>query len=587
MIDTLTSLAFSVNSSKGVYALLLGSGLSTPAGIPTGWDITLDLIRKSAAANNEDCGDDPASWFKGKTGRDADYSELLDLLAKTPADRANLLAGYFEPTDEDIANGLKAPTPAHQAIARLVSKGYVRVIVTTNFDRLIERALETHGISPAVVSTADGARGALPLAHARCTVVKVHGDYRDTRIKNTLAELESYEPEMDALLDRIFDEYGLVVCGWSAKWDKALCRAVLRSPNHRFTTYWSRRGILTSDASVLVTQRRAVELEIVSADAFFSGLETKIDAIERYSEPHPMSAKLAVASLKKFIVDERNRIQLYDLVSAETERAYAAFSQLPLGNYTVTIDQVFERMKIYENSVATLVSLFGHAGFWSEALHQSLWDGCISRIADVPRSGVANTELLKLRMYPTCLLFYSIGIGAVARQNYKLLNHLSRNTAVRQDGEDRPLNRVHPWYVLDLVSVARRLPGYENKLTPVNDRIRDVLREPLREYLPSDTGYDDIFDRFEYLVALVQFDIGMGQNTTLPEGSPIWGPPGRFGWRNRETKPVEDRILEEANKDGERCPIIQQGLFSSMARFRAVEKAYRDNVLAPTRRGWY
>src|SRR5216683_1795166 len=100
MIDSLTSLAFSVQSSKGVYALLLGSGLSTAAGIPTGWDVTLDLIKKSAAANNEDCGADPEQWFKNKTGRDADYSDLLDLLAKTPADRASLLSGYFEPTPE-------------------------------------------------------------------------------------------------------------------------------------------------------------------------------------------------------------------------------------------------------------------------------------------------------------------------------------------------------------------------------------------------------------------------------------------------------------------------------------------------------
>jgi len=107
------------------------------------------------------------------------------------------------------------------------------VIVTTNFDRLIERALESEGISPTVISTSDSARGALPFAHARCTVIKVHGDYRDTRIKNTATELENYEPEMDALLDRILDEYGLIVCGWSAKWDKALCRAVLRCPNRR------------------------------------------------------------------------------------------------------------------------------------------------------------------------------------------------------------------------------------------------------------------------------------------------------------------------------------------------------------------
>lgn len=34
------------------------------------------------------------------------------------------------------------PTVAHKAIANLVKHGFIKVIVTTNFDRLLERALE-------------------------------------------------------------------------------------------------------------------------------------------------------------------------------------------------------------------------------------------------------------------------------------------------------------------------------------------------------------------------------------------------------------------------------------------------------------
>src|SRR5437879_2506745 len=55
MIDPLVSLAFSVHSSKGAYALLLGSGVSRAAGIPTGWEVVLDLIRKVAKLEGEDC----------------------------------------------------------------------------------------------------------------------------------------------------------------------------------------------------------------------------------------------------------------------------------------------------------------------------------------------------------------------------------------------------------------------------------------------------------------------------------------------------------------------------------------------------
>ena len=36
----------------------------------------------------------------------------------------------------------------------------------------------------------------LPLVHQRCCVVKLHGDYLDTRIKNTPEELAAYDPEL-------------------------------------------------------------------------------------------------------------------------------------------------------------------------------------------------------------------------------------------------------------------------------------------------------------------------------------------------------------------------------------------------------
>lgn len=64
MIDPLTALAFTVSENKRVFALLLGSGLSRAAGIPTGWEITLDLIREVAAATEEPDQPDCESWYE-------------------------------------------------------------------------------------------------------------------------------------------------------------------------------------------------------------------------------------------------------------------------------------------------------------------------------------------------------------------------------------------------------------------------------------------------------------------------------------------------------------------------------------------
>jgi NAD-dependent SIR2 family protein deacetylase len=142
-IDPNELLALSVHDRPGVYALLLGSGVSRSAGIPTGWEIVVDLLRKLAALQNLSVASDVelVDWYRQKYDQEPEYSTLLDAIARRPEERQQLLRPYFEPNDDEREQGLKQPTVAHRAIAQLAARGLVRVIVTTNFDRLIETAL--------------------------------------------------------------------------------------------------------------------------------------------------------------------------------------------------------------------------------------------------------------------------------------------------------------------------------------------------------------------------------------------------------------------------------------------------------------
>jgi NAD-dependent SIR2 family protein deacetylase len=193
--DPHIQLAFSVYENKGVFALLVGSGLSRAAGIPTGWEITLDLIRRVALAQGVDEQPDWAGWYRQKVGQEPNYSALLEELASSPDERRSILHSYIEPTEEDRAEGRKVPTAAHYAVADLVRSGYVRVIVSTNFDRLTENALRERGIEPTVVASSDALLGAEPMTHSTCYILKLHGDYKDARILNTDAELTEYPPQ--------------------------------------------------------------------------------------------------------------------------------------------------------------------------------------------------------------------------------------------------------------------------------------------------------------------------------------------------------------------------------------------------------
>jgi NAD-dependent SIR2 family protein deacetylase len=84
------------------------------------------------------------------------------------------LREYFDPPP--AAGGPIRPTEGHRALAALCVAGRVRVIMTTNFDRLLERALADAGVAPQVIATAEDLNGMTPLVHAAATVIKVNGD---------------------------------------------------------------------------------------------------------------------------------------------------------------------------------------------------------------------------------------------------------------------------------------------------------------------------------------------------------------------------------------------------------------------------
>ena len=119
MIDPIQSLAFSIQANPGVYAVLVGSGVSRAANVLTGWGITVDLIHQLMLLDKEENDLDPISWYQQKFDKEPDYSDLLDALAKTPAERQQLLRPYFEPDDAEHEEGAKEPTVAHPRHCRI------------------------------------------------------------------------------------------------------------------------------------------------------------------------------------------------------------------------------------------------------------------------------------------------------------------------------------------------------------------------------------------------------------------------------------------------------------------------------------
>lgn len=562
LIDPIHSLAFSIQSNRGVYAVLLGSGISRSARIPTGWDITLDLVRKLASVSGQDCDPSPEKWYRDNFGKAPDYSELLDSLAKTPAERQQLLRVYWEATTEEREEGAKQPTKAHRAIADLVAQGFIKVIITTNFDRLMETSLAENGIAPTVLSTPDQVHGALPLIHTRCCIFKVHGDYLDTRIRNIPEELDSYPEEFDSLLDRIFDEFGLIVCGWSADWDMALRRAITRAPSRRFATYWAVRGEPSETAAKLIEHRAAQIVSIKDADTFFSTVQQHVQSLEQFSRPHPLSTEAAVASLKRYLSEPKYRIQLADLVGNEVERVMeSTFGSkfVVQGDTTPDRESMTARVCAYEATCTTLLAMAIQAGYWGDKSHVQVWQRSVYTLS-AGRSESGYNVWLDLQRYPATLLMYALGLGAIETGKLDFLKDIFQTPISRVNRDDTPaIQLLPPFCLFDKVETPRMLNGMDRRFAPLNDWLQAFYRPQMKRLIPNDDRYTLCFDKLEMLMCL-SYAYFVKKKPEL-----FWGPPGCFGYRRDNQSRILDEINKSIEHNGDNSPFVKSKLFGQTA----------------------
>ncbi|WP_283152157.1 SIR2 family protein [Guptibacillus hwajinpoensis] len=462
MKDELTSLSFSMESNKGVYALLLGSGISYSASIPTGWGI-LKLLCKRIMELEGEYELDEIKWYTEKFGKEPLYDEIIGMLAKTPAERNGLLSEFFEPSEEDIQEGRKVPTEAHRSIANLVSQGYVRVIVTTNFDRLLEQAMDDLNVQYQTLYHESDIAGMKPLAHAECTVLKIHGDYRDTRFKNITDELSSYPKSINEILGRIFDEYGLIVSGWSAEWDTALRDAIKSVKGRRYSWYWhSFNENLSGPAKELVKFRDgSVITDSQGADHFFSELNENVSHIKNMKKSHPDNLQVRIKRLKSYIF-ENNESQIRDLLTHETKILLGKLNTMDT-NQDTDIEKMQEwinEIKEFTKPLAVLTSIIAYYGK-THSLKMLLIE-TLERLTSADNNG-GKVVLIGLKYIPIQSVFYSIGISLVMAEKYKLLNDIFTKPRVRDRIQRR---ESFAWYISaksELVSAFEQLQPKQQK----------------------------------------------------------------------------------------------------------------------------
>ena len=196
-----------------------------------------------------------------------------------------------------------------------------------------------------------------------------------------------------------------------------------------------------------------------------------------------------------------------------------------------TSEELAVRVRAFDSGASILLHLIATASYWAEDRHLDTIQLVIQRLGNgfQPPNGI--TVWLDMQLYPAMLAFYSGGIAAVANRKGKLLGRLL-STQIKhptlQDFAGAAANFLTALRVIEN-DIAQQLPGMERHHTALSDWLFDSLREVL-EPVTGATEYDLVFDRFEYICALV---------ATKTDHYPTLG---RFAWKYKRQKAPRDLL---------------------------------------------
>ena len=235
----------------------LGAGASASAGLPTAMDMIWEF--KQALFISQNRGSSQASvdlsqpairnridaYIKSLSGMPSlgdsnEYASLFEVAYPAESDRRTVIDGKLA--------GAK-PSYGHMALAMMMRHELTRVVWTTNFDTLVADACAKIFDTTSALTTIDldsVSQAQQSLADERWPMeIKLHGDFRSRRLKNTNDELRQQDAHLRRVLVDSCKRFGLVVCGYSGR-DDSVMDALEEAMEHENAFpagfFWLHRG---------------------------------------------------------------------------------------------------------------------------------------------------------------------------------------------------------------------------------------------------------------------------------------------------------------------------------------------------------
>lgn len=248
-------------------AFFLGAGASRQSGIITAGEmirVFKERIFAECCAAQITKDEQREKWLKDQDWYRAEGSEYSKLFYQ------------FEPKEigrqryiESIVEGFE-PSFGYVVLANLIASKYVNTVITTNFDDLMYGACTGYtGIRPIVYAYGVLA-SEMRITVERPKILKLHGDFLYSALKNTDAEVAAQDPNMARQVTQVLSEYGLVVVGYSGSDESVM--SILSGISEKNDLYWclKRGDTLSEPVSRLLMEKRGFLVEIDGFDELMS-----------------------------------------------------------------------------------------------------------------------------------------------------------------------------------------------------------------------------------------------------------------------------------------------------------------------------
>ncbi|MBI4719541.1 MAG: SIR2 family protein [Planctomycetes bacterium] len=242
---------------KNFVTFLVGAGFSRSVDIPTAGEIVKEL--------NEEAKSNPAlENLKPKPAGVSEYAHLMGELGSA-GERFNRVKRWVDRARDQ--QGRLRINWSHLLLASMVEHGYIRQILTVNFDPLIVEALAVTGQPIRTYDLSAAQRFAPGTLDAGC-VIHLHGQMHSLLLINTQEEIGRLRGLYRPVLEDALRESLLIVAGYSGECDPVL-DTLAGLPTVRYGTWWShysRSGRRPGDGVQRLLERHGGDVHLATGD---------------------------------------------------------------------------------------------------------------------------------------------------------------------------------------------------------------------------------------------------------------------------------------------------------------------------------